>query len=118
MEYRKLEDTIWTVLSPGAEDPFRFSFTERDRFYDGAYQFRTGAGRYLMPEEEWVTIPFRKDREAPSVRTECPAADVERSGKKYYGGAQGEHEVIQLIFTENLWESEKTKRGIDFCCAR
>lgn len=107
VEYRKLEDTIWTVLSPGAEDPFRFSFTERDRFYDGAYQFRTGAGRYLMPEEEWVTIPFRKDREAPSVRTECPDADVERSGKKYYGGAQGEHEVIQLIFTENLWEYQE-----------
>lgn len=68
VEYKKQEDAAWTAMSCDSEQPFQYAFMESDSFYDGAYQFRLCSDMgNSTPEEEWVTIPFRKDSLAPML---------------------------------------------------
>ena len=112
VEYRKLGEEEWKALETDPEGTLQFRFTESDGFYDGAYQFRTGfADGCVMPEKDWVTVPFRKDGEAPVLTVECPEPAWEVNGKKYYGDARKESEEVLLVFTENSWGSQKEEDG-------
>ena len=53
--------------------------------------------------------PIRRER-----RDLSPAA-LEREGPRGFFASANEENAQKI--TENLWESEKTKRGIDFCYA-
>lgn len=55
-----------------------------------------------ITDEKEEGIPI-KDEIAPVVHTECPAADWEKEGRKYYGGNDGETEQLTLVFTEETY---------------
>ena len=112
VEYRKLGEEEWKALETDPEGRSSSALRSRMVFYDGAYQFRTGlADGCVMPEKDWVTVPFRKDGEAPVLTVKCPEPAWEVNGKKYYGGAQKESEEVLLVFTENSWGSQKEEDG-------
>lgn len=110
VEYRKQEAEEWTAMEMVSSSPYQFAFTETDLFYAGSYQFRSGDGSgIVLPEAEWMSVAFWKDREAPVVQTTVPEADFSELDSRYYGGTAEESETVALAFTEEGYKFQSDR---------